>query len=312
MEACRMARLREARGGGVRLPRMASRAAVFQSVTTSARAEAAPNTVRMIKLRRVCLFMVSLLFVISVRAACQASLLPGQRPKSTHPSQQPGCLWSVLARLAPPARSKCAGWQCRQRLHRNHQEAAALFLFCGSGLTTHETGHLPTRGDESAGRRGELPEGSDGAADHQSRIQPSNRNPPALAATLENRFAQLHLVVPVLGGGEEHGRFPAAGDVLVDGAVMHLVTVGKALGMAARIIGEAGHILNESGGGALENLVRLVAPAEENFVRLRKIPARAAFRPVDADRQAALPPGGDLRDAGIGMDAVDEAVLGLA
>src|SRR6266508_425820 len=118
---------------------MASRAAVFQSVTTSARAEAAPNTVRMIKLRRVCLFMVSLLFVISVRAACRASLILGQRPGSTHPSQQSGCLWSVLAQLALPARGKCAGRQFRHCLNRNQQEAAALFSVCGLALTTHET-----------------------------------------------------------------------------------------------------------------------------------------------------------------------------
>src|SRR6266542_6884626 len=85
------------------------------------------------------------------------------------------------------------------------------------------------------------------------RVQASNRNPPASLAALENRLAQLHLVVPILGGGEKHGRPSAADDVLVNGAVMHLVTVGKALGMAAGIIGEAGHVFTEPRGGALEN-----------------------------------------------------------
>src|SRR5437867_2360713 len=108
MEACRMAMAREARGGGVRLARMASRAALFQSVTTSARAEAAPNTAKAIKLRKVCLFMVSLLFVISVRAACRASLLPGQRPGSTHPNWH-GCLLSVWTGLATASLRRLRG-----------------------------------------------------------------------------------------------------------------------------------------------------------------------------------------------------------
>src|SRR5262245_1560721 len=47
IETCKMARARDARGGGVRSTRMASRAAEFHCVTTSARTTAAElNTAR--------------------------------------------------------------------------------------------------------------------------------------------------------------------------------------------------------------------------------------------------------------------------
>ena len=92
-----------------------------------------------------------------------------------------------------------------------------------------------------------------------------NFHPPLRPAALEHRLAELHLVMPILGGGEEDWGLAAAGDVFIDGAVVHLVAVGEAFGVATGIIGEARHVFAEAGGGALEDLVRLVAPAENDL-----------------------------------------------
>jgi hypothetical protein len=82
--------------------------------------------------------------------------------------------------------------------------------------------------------------------------------------------------------------------------------------VAAGIVGEVGDVFEEAGRAALEDLVRFVAAADLDFVRLLEIPAHAAFRAVDAEAEAAFPTGGDLRDAGVGVHAVGEAVFGLA
>jgi hypothetical protein len=77
------------------------------------------------------------------------------------------------------------------------------------------------------------------------------------------------------GGGEKRRRFSSARDVLVDGAVMHLVGVGKTFGMSARVVGKSGDIFAEAGGAALEDLIRLVAPSDEDLVGLLEAPANA-------------------------------------
>jgi len=100
--------------------------------------------------------------------------------------------------------------------------------------------------------------------------------------------------------------------VLVDGAVLHLVGVAEALGVAAGVVGEVGDVLVETRRAALQHLVRTVAPADLDLVRLLQVPAHAAAGAVDAEREAALPAGGHLRDAGIGVHAVGKTVARLA
>ena len=79
--------------------------------------------------------------------------------------------------------------------------------------------------------------------------------------------------------------------------------------MAAGIIGETRDIFVEASRGALKNLVWIVAPADEDFVRLLEVPAHAALGAVNAECETAFPAGGDLRDGGVGVHAVHEAVL---
>ena len=93
---------------------------------------------------------------------------------------------------------------------------------------------------------------------------------------------------------------------------MHLVRVAEALGVAAGIIGEVGHVLHESGGGALKGLVGFVATADDDFVRLLEVPLHAAFRAVDAEVETAFPTGGDLGHGAVGVHAVGMLVPGLA
>src|SRR6185369_2709996 len=112
----------------------------------------------------------------------------------------------------------------------------------------------------------------------------------------------------VFGNGEERQGFAAAGDVFVNGAAVHLVAVWETFRVAARVIGEARHVFAEAGSAALENLVRLVATAHDDFVRLLEIPAHAALRAVNAQVEAAFPSGSDLRNGGVGVDTVGEAV----
>ena len=79
----------------------------------------------------------------------------------------------------------------------------------------------------------------------------SNAHPFFGPVAAQHRLAQPHFVVAILRRGEEHGRPTPSDDVLIDGAVVHLVAVGKTLGVAAGVIGEAGDILAEAGGAAL-------------------------------------------------------------
>ena len=119
-------------------------------------------------------------------------------------------------------------------------------------------------------------------------------------------------MMTVLARREEYRRFAIAGNVFINGAVVHLVAVGETFGMATRIIREAGHVFAKAGGGALEDLVRFVAAAHDDFVRLLEIPAHAALGAVNAKVQTAFPTGSDLRNGSVGVGAVDEAVFRAA
>src|SRR5262245_51183011 len=78
-------------------------------------------------------------------------------------------------------------------------------------------------------------------------------------AAFQNRFAQLHLVMAVGCSGEKNRRSSSAGNVLIDGAIVHLVAVGETFGMPAGVISEASDVLTEASRGALEHLIRFVA-----------------------------------------------------
>ena len=134
----------------------------------------------------------------------------------------------------------------------------------------------------------------EGRERRHSTLGRSDSNPTFGAAALQNSFAKFHFVVAIGGGGEQDGRFTAARDVLVDGAILHLVAVRKAFGMASRIVSEPGDVAGKPRGGALKDLVRIIAAAEEDFVRMLEVPAHAAERSVNAQSQAAFPAGGDL------------------
>ena len=82
--------------------------------------------------------------------------------------------------------------------------------------------------------------------------------------------------------------------------------------MAARIIGEAGDILAEPRGRALQHLVGLVAAPEDDLVRVLQVPPHAALGAVDAHGEVALPSGGHLRDRGVGVDAFRETMRRIA
>ncbi len=116
----------------------------------------------------------------------------------------------------------------------------------------------------------------------------------------------------VVGGGEQDRGPTAGGDVLVDGAVVHLVAVGEAFGVAAGVVRESGDVIGESCGTALEDRVGGVAAADADFVRVLEFPLQGSGGAVDADVEAALSTGGDLRDGGVGVDVVGEPMLGLA
>jgi len=137
-------------------------------------------------------------------------------------------------------------------------------------------------------------------------------HPSPLRVALEDGFAELHLLVAVLRVRKNRGRSLSAGDVLVDRAVVHLVRIGEALGVAAGVVGEMGDVLVEAGSAALADFIRCVAAADVQDVRVLEFPAHAALRAVDADGEAAFPSGGDLRDARIRMDTVGVAVRGFA
>src|SRR4029450_2302587 len=84
MDACRIARARDAIGGGVLSARIASSAAVFQTVTTSADAVcAAPNVARRIPtpmlLRTSDLLIAALTLETALRRARPVPLLPSRR-----------------------------------------------------------------------------------------------------------------------------------------------------------------------------------------------------------------------------------------
>jgi len=79
-------------------------------------------------------------------------------------------------------------------------------------------------------------------------------------------------VVTVVGGGEEDRGLTAGGDVLVDGAVVHLVAVGEALGVAAGVVGESGDVFGESGGAALEDRVGGIASADADLIGVLEFP----------------------------------------
>jgi len=127
----------------------------------------------------------------------------------------------------------------------------------------------------------------------------------------EDGFAETDLVVAVGGGGEEDRGGGVGGDVLIDGAVVHFVAVAEAFGVAAGVVGEAGDVVGEARGAALEDLVGFVAAADVDFVGLLEIPADTAMGAVDADGETAFPAGGDLGDSGVGVDVGGEAVRGV-
>jgi hypothetical protein len=60
----------------------------------------------------------------------------------------------------------------------------------------------------------------------------SHLHPSLAAAALEHGFAELHLVMPILRRGEEQRSLAAAGDVLIDGAVVHLCASAKLIFLA--------------------------------------------------------------------------------
>ena len=70
-------------------------------------------------------------------------------------------------------------------------------------------------------------------------------------------------MVAILRMGKKSGRFFTAGDVLIDGAVVHLVRIIEAFGMAAGVVGEVQHVLVKAGCAALQNLVRFIATAHK-------------------------------------------------
>ncbi len=64
-------------------------------------------------------------------------------------------------------------------------------------------------------------------------------------------------MVTIGGAGKQGRRLFATGDVLIDGAVMHLVRIAEALRMAAGVVGKPGDVFAETGGSALEVVDRL-------------------------------------------------------
>ena len=107
-------------------------------------------------------------------------------------------------------------------------------------------------------------------------------DPPFASTALKHRLTQLDFVVSVAGGREQNGRLAIAGNVFVDGPVMHLVAVGKTFRMPSRVICEPDHIFAKTGRGALKNLVWFIAATQNNLVGLLEIPLRAAARSIDA------------------------------
>ena len=99
--------------------------------------------------------------------------------------------------------------------------------------------------------------------------------------------------------------------MLIDGAVVHFVAVAEALGVTAGVVGEAGDVVGEARGAALEDLVGFVAAADVDFVGLLEIPADTAVGAIDTDGETAFPAGGDLGDGGVGVDVGGEAVRGV-
>ena len=128
--------------------------------------------------------------------------------------------------------------------------------------------------------------------------------PTAGPVAFEDGFTQFHFVVTILGIGEQGRRFPATGDVLINGPVLHLMTIRKPFSMSSGIVRKAGHIFAKSSGGPLEDLIRFIPPTDDYFIRLLDIPTHTALGSVDSQRETAFPPGGDLRNRRIRVHAV--------
>ena len=94
--------------------------------------------------------------------------------------------------------------------------------------------------------------------------------------------------------GEKFGALASAGDVLVNGAIMHLMTVREPFRMASRIVRKADHVLTETGCAALKDLVRLIPASQSDLVGLLQVPLHAAFGTVDSKIEAAFPSGRHL------------------
>ncbi len=122
----------------------------------------------------------------------------------------------------------------------------------------------------------------------------SDGHPLFALVALQDGFTEFDFVVSVGSVGEEERGLLSGSNVLVDGAVVHLVAVGKAFGMAARAVGEVGNVVLEAGRAPLKDLIRFITPTEDYLVGLLKVPANTSFAPVNTDVQAAFPAGGNL------------------
>src|SRR6266850_2398686 len=85
-------------------------------------------------------------------------------------------------------------------------------------------------------------------------------------------LTQLHLMVPILRRGEKHRRLPAAGNVFINGAVLHLMAVVEAFRMTPRRIRKMGYVFPEARRASLQHLVWFIPAAQVNLVRMQQVP----------------------------------------